>query len=142
VIEPDQGTTHRSAVDTGGHRRPAARLTVPTSGPRFCDHRRQPGKWKGNAELIRTSRGKNQAVKVTFVLPAEQPAGRISVVGDFNEWQPGTHELLKRSNGTRSTSVEVTPGTTLCFRYLGPDGLWFDDPHAHRHDERGGVFSV
>ena len=40
-------------------------------------------------------------VKVTFALPLEGPAGRCSVVGDFNEWIPGSHELRKRTNGTR-----------------------------------------
>jgi hypothetical protein len=90
--------------------------------------------------VIRTSRGKSQAVKVTFVLPIEQPVGVVSVVGDFNEWRPGVHELRKRSNGTRSASIEVEPGTTLRFRYLGSDGHWFDDPHAHEHDHLGGVF--
>jgi hypothetical protein len=28
----------------------------------------------------------------------------------------------------------------MCFRYLGPDGLWFDDPDAHRSDHRGSVY--
>lgn len=92
--------------------------------------------------MIRTSRGKNESVKVTFVLPVDEPHGRVSVVGNFNDWQPGSHELRKRTNGTRSASVEVAPGTTLRFRYLGTGGLWFDDPHAHRHDEQGSQFSV
>ncbi|HEX3784327.1 MAG TPA: isoamylase early set domain-containing protein [Pseudonocardiaceae bacterium] len=92
--------------------------------------------------MIRTSRGKNEAVKVTFVLPVDEPTGRVSVVGDFNEWQPGSHELRKRTNGTRSASIEVEEGTTLRFRYLGTDGHWFDDPHAHNHDEHGSLFMV
>ncbi|MCU1684555.1 MAG: isoamylase [Amycolatopsis sp.] len=90
--------------------------------------------------MIRTNRGKNETVKLTFVLPGEEPAGRISVVGDFNDWRPGRHELRKRSNGTRSASVEVPSGTTVCFRYLGPDGHWFDDPDAHLNDHRGGLY--
>jgi hypothetical protein len=90
--------------------------------------------------VIRTSRGKSQVVKVTFVLPVEQPSGVVSVVGDFNKWEPGAHELRKRSNGTRSASIEVESGTTLRFRYLGSDGHWFDDEHADHHDGRAGVF--
>jgi 1,4-alpha-glucan branching enzyme len=90
--------------------------------------------------VIRTNQGKNETVKLTFVLPVEDPAGRVSVVGDFNDWRPGEHELRKRSNGTRSASVEVPAGTTVCFRYLGPDGHWFDDPDAHRNDHRGSLF--
>lgn len=90
--------------------------------------------------MIRTCRGTGQTIKVTFVLPAEEPSGRVSVVGEFNDWQPGVHELRKRSNGTRSVSVQVPHGTTLCFRYLGDGGLWFDDPDIHHRDDRGGLF--
>lgn len=92
--------------------------------------------------MIRTCRGTDETVKVTFVLPAGQPSGRVSVVGEFNQWQPGTHELRRRSNGTRSVSVSVPDGTTLCFRYLGDGGMWFDDPDVHHHDERGGLFTA
>jgi hypothetical protein len=92
--------------------------------------------------VIRTSPSKNGAVKVTFVLPAQQPGGRVSVVGDFNEWRPGTHELRKRSNDTRSVSVEVLPGTTLCFRYLASDDHWFDEPDAHGQDHRGSFYTA
>ena len=92
--------------------------------------------------MIRTSRGKNEAVKVTFVLPVDEPHGKVSVVGDFNGWQPGQHELRKRTNGTRSASVEVKAGTTLRFRYLGTGGLWFDDPHAHALDEHGSHYTA
>jgi hypothetical protein len=92
--------------------------------------------------VIRTSPSKNGAVKVTFVLPTQQPNGRVSVVGDFNEWRPGTHELKKRSNDTRSVSLEVIPGTTLCFRYLATDDVWLDEPDAHGWDHRGSVYTA
>ncbi len=79
--------------------------------------------------------------KLTFVLPATEPAGRVSVVGDFNGWTPGVHELRKRSNGTRSVSVQVPKGSTVTFRYLGEDGVWFDDPEAQLTDD-GGLLAV
>lgn len=82
--------------------------------------------------MIRTSRSADR-VKVTFALPLELASGRCSVVGDFNEWLPGLHELRKRTNGTRSASVTVPRGTVLRFRYLAEDGNWFNDPDApHR----------
>jgi 1,4-alpha-glucan branching enzyme len=79
------------------------------------------------APVIRTSRTA-ESVKVTFALPLDLTAGRCSVVGDFNEWLPGTHELRRRGNGTRSASVTVPRGTRLRFRYLGENGNWFNDP--------------
>jgi 1,4-alpha-glucan branching enzyme len=83
--------------------------------------------------VIRTSRSADR-VKVTFALPQHTTPGRCSVVGDFNEWLPGSHELRKRANGTLSTSVTVPTGTRLRFRYLGEDGNWFNDPDVAERD--------
>ena len=66
-------------------------------------------------------------VRLTFVLRPDSPRGRVSVVGDFNEWCPGAHELRVRSNGTRSVSVTVPDGTPVRFRYLGEGGLWCNE---------------
>ena len=54
-------------------------------------------------------------------------AASVSVVGDFNGWDPLAHPLRRRANGTRSVSVTVRAGTTLHFRYLADGGMWFDD---------------
>jgi 1,4-alpha-glucan branching enzyme len=82
---------------------------------------------------------KSGKVHLTFVLPADQPAGRVSVVGDLNEWTPGVHTLVKRSNGTRSVKVAVPPGASYEFRYLGEGGLWFNDPEVDGEGLRNGV---
>ena len=80
--------------------------------------------------------------RITFVLPADRPAGRVSVVGTFNDWTPGAHELRKRSNGTRSVTVTVDAGETICFRYLGESGSWFDDPDADAVTDAGGILTA
>lgn len=68
-------------------------------------------------------------MRVTFSLPVESPTtGRCSVVGDFNGWEPGRHELTGRRKGMRSATVTVEKGRELRFRYLAEDGLWFSDP--------------
>ena len=69
-------------------------------------------------------------VRVTFTLPAREPAGAVSVVGNFNGWDPFAHPLRKRSNGGRSAAVTVPAGATLHFRYLAEGGHWFDDDTA------------
>jgi hypothetical protein len=69
------------------------------------------------------------ATKVTFVLPADVHDGPVSVVGCFNDWTPGVDTLVKRSNGTRSASVELEDGVYE-FRYLGAGGVWLDEPTA------------
>lgn len=71
--------------------------------------------------------------RVTFSLPAAGPVGTVSVVGDFNGWQPGLHELKTRRNGTRSVSVTLAPGAYR-FRYLASGGIWLDDVAADHLD--------
>jgi 1,4-alpha-glucan branching enzyme len=83
-----------------------------------------------------------ETVKVTFALPAEDTATACSVVGDFNGWQPGMHQLRRRSNGTRSTSVTLPPGTRVRFRYLGSNGYWFNDPDVGEFDGPDSVLVV
>jgi 1,4-alpha-glucan branching enzyme len=67
------------------------------------------------------------AVRVTFSLPEGEPAGPVSVVGDFNGWDPFANPLRARRNGTRSCVVKVPAGSTLRFRYLADGGVWFND---------------
>ncbi len=73
-------------------------------------------------------------VKVTFTLTSEAP---VSVVGDFNEWNPLTHPLKQRTNGTRSVAVVFPPGTRTTFRYLEDGGRFFDDPDADALEDNG-----
>ncbi len=77
---------------------------------------------------------KRKGTKLTFVLPID--AGPVSVVGDFNGWDPFAHPLKKRSNGTLSISVEVDHGSHS-FRYLGADGGFFDEPDADAIEANG-----
>jgi 1,4-alpha-glucan branching enzyme len=93
--------------------------------------------------VIKVSRSvRGDSVRVTFALPASEPPGAVSVVGDFNNWDPSAHPLRKRSNGTRSAAVTVLPGSTLHFRYLAEGGVWFDDESAHPTDGQGATISV
>jgi 1,4-alpha-glucan branching enzyme len=71
-----------------------------------------------------------EIVKVTFALPIHGSAHPVSVVGDFNGWDPFAHPLKKRSNGTMSATVELAPGQALRFKYLADGGHWFCDPDS------------
>jgi len=75
--------------------------------------------------MLRIDRARTGDVRVTFVL--RRDARRVSVVGDFNDWRPGVHELRPRSNGTRSVAVTVPPGTDVRFRYLVEGGHWANE---------------
>ncbi len=72
----------------------------------------------------------SEQVKVTFVIPHDPDQPRISVVGDFNNWDPSATPLVKRANGTRSASLVLDSGKHYGFRYYAADGKWFDDEGA------------
>lgn len=83
--------------------------------------------------LERTRRkGKTE---VTFILPADHhPSGPVSVVGDFNDWQPFAHPLVAREDGARAVTVAVPAKKRISFRYLADGGRWFDEDGADGHD--------
>jgi hypothetical protein len=93
--------------------------------------------------LIKATRpGRDGTVRVTFTLPADEPCGGVSVVGDFNGWDPFAHPLRRRANGTRSAAVTVQSGSMLRFRYLAEGGVWFDDETAAARDDQGASIAV
>jgi 1,4-alpha-glucan branching enzyme len=81
-------------------------------------------------------------VRVTFTLPEKEPVGAVSVVGNFNDWDPYAHPMRKRGNGARSAVVTVPAGATLVFRYLAEGGLWFDDDSAGIRDASGATVTA
>ena len=87
---------------------------------------------------------RGKVVKVTFALPTSDLDQPVSVLGDFNGWDPLANPLKKRSNGRRSATVEVTSGQALRFKYLAADGSWFCDPDTETvvHDEYHTVDSL
>ena len=93
--------------------------------------------------MIKTTKLRRDGmVRVTFTLPAGEPTGPVSVVGDFNGWDPFAHPLRRRAKGTRSATVTVAPGSTLRFRYLAEGGQWFDDETISGADGRDAIIAV
>ncbi|MFF3432564.1 isoamylase early set domain-containing protein [Streptomyces sp. NPDC002602] len=82
--------------------------------------------------LERTQR--KDHTEVTFVLPADVPPGPVSVVGDFNNWQPGVHTLEPRKDGKRAVTVALPSASTHSFRYLAPGDHWFNDESTSDDD--------
>jgi 1,4-alpha-glucan branching enzyme len=83
-------------------------------------------------------------VKVNFVLPKDSAPGKVSVVGDFNGWDPYVHPLKPRSNGTKSVTVTLPVSQRFAFKYLDENGQWLDDDAASEYVDNGvgGVNSV
>lgn len=85
--------------------------------------------------LKRQNLKKKNCVKVTFVIPGDRP--KTYVAGDFNDWDTSALPLSKRSNGTRSASVNLQPGESYAFRYVQEDGIWFNDEAADSYVPNG-----
>ena len=79
-------------------------------------------------------------VAVTFHLDIDRP---VSVVGDFNDWNPLSDPLTPLAGGLRTRTIELTPGT-YTFRYLAEGGDFFDDTDADylAHNGMGETHSV
>ena len=85
--------------------------------------------------IKRTKAARKGSVKVTFVVPNSVCDRPVSVVGDFNDWDPLATPLKKRSNGTRSASLELPADQTYRFKYLADEGTWFCDDDADGLDD-------
>jgi 1,4-alpha-glucan branching enzyme len=81
--------------------------------------------------MITTRKLSRAKVRVTFELPDDGPS--VGVAGDFNDWDPSTTPLKRRS-GARRASVVLDTGQRYSFRYRNSDGDWFNDPQAHTYE--------
>lgn len=83
---------------------------------------------------------------VTFTLtdPGSQPISgqRVSVVGDFNEWDP-TATPMQTRGGVATATIALPPGRYR-FRYLTQDGEWFNDEAADDYvsNDHGGQDAI
>ncbi len=79
--------------------------------------------------MINSATSKTTASTVTFTLAHSGLNGhRVSVVGDFNGWDPGATPMVG-VDGTYTATIDVEPGRYR-FRYLSEDGRWFNDAAA------------
>ncbi|HKL85522.1 MAG TPA: isoamylase early set domain-containing protein [Treponemataceae bacterium] len=78
---------------------------------------------------------KGKTCKVTFELPVEATTGvnKISLVGDFNNWESNTHVLSKNKEGLYSITVVLDQGCEYQFRYLMDDFRWENDWAADKY---------
>lgn len=80
------------------------------------------------ASLTESGTLEDAPVSVPFVLRLPE-ARRISLVGDFNDWNPAATRLARTSNGFWTVTVSLTPGRHA-YGYVVDDTLWVRDPHA------------
>ncbi|MCB0638874.1 MAG: isoamylase early set domain-containing protein [Lewinella sp.] len=71
--------------------------------------------------------------KATFTFPVEgaPEAKEVSLLGDFNEWNPAEAVAMKKQkNGVYKAVVELEAGKEYQFRYLIDGEVWENDWEA------------
>ncbi|HAM51892.1 MAG TPA: glycoside hydrolase [Nitrospiraceae bacterium] len=82
-------------------------------------------------ELVRS----RNVYKVTFQLPgAVAPKARkVTIVGEFNNWDRQATPLKKMANGDFVVTLELDAGKEYRFRYLIDGNRWENDWHADKY---------
>ena len=84
--------------------------------------------------MITTSLLPNGDVLVTFMIDDDRP---VSLVGNFNDWDPVRDPFIEELDGRRYVTVSLPANTVACFRYLALNGEFYDDPDADRLEPNG-----
>ncbi|MFA5928195.1 MAG: glycogen-binding domain-containing protein [Candidatus Margulisiibacteriota bacterium] len=76
---------------------------------------------------VKNSNGKNslKSISVKFFNP---DISSVSLVGDFNDWDPTKTKMKKNSNGEYVASIKLKPGS-YAYKFLTSNG-WITDPCA------------
>ncbi len=80
---------------------------------------------KSTTGTRRTTRKRKKIVSTEFVFYAPD-AEKVSVAGDFNDWDPEKHPMRKFKSGICKKKIKLKPGS---YEYLFVvDGKWCPDP--------------
>ena len=71
--------------------------------------------------------------RVTFELPADIKAKKVSVCGEFNDWNPKAHPMKRRKDGRFSTTISLESGREYRFRYLLDGKKWENDWESDKY---------
>jgi 1,4-alpha-glucan branching enzyme len=75
--------------------------------------------------------------RVTFTVPKEicENFKKISIVGDFNNWDPHQHKFSqKQPDGSSSIELVLEAGNEYQFRYLCDGQTWLNEPEADKQN--------
>jgi len=88
--------------------------------------------------------------KVTFIMPKEAvgSAGKVNIVGDFNNWDKKISPLKRLKTGTFKVTIDLPCGKEYQYRYLIDNSVWENDWAADKyvlspyHDSENSVVVV
>jgi 1,4-alpha-glucan branching enzyme len=70
--------------------------------------------------------------QVTFELPKEVKAKKVSLAGEFNNWDTSATPL-KKVKGVWKTTLELDQGQEYQFRYFVDGSEWHNDDAADKY---------
>ena len=73
--------------------------------------------------------------KVTFIMPKEavKSAEKVTIVGDFNNWDKKTLPLKRLKTGTFKITIDLPCGKEYQYRYLVDNSIWENDWAADKY---------
>jgi len=84
--------------------------------------------------ITKTPSSKPGYVLVTFELPSAIWAEKVTLVGDFNDWNRASHPLRQsRDDSVWRITLELPRGREYQFRYLVNDTDWHNDWQADKY---------
>ena len=72
--------------------------------------------------------------RVTFTIPANSNTKKVSLCGEFNEWNPIVHPMKRRKDGKFITTVSLKSGRAYRFKYLFDGQDWENDWSADSYE--------
>ena len=83
-------------------------------------------------------------LQVTFAMPDSTWAESISLVGDFNDWDPEAHPLARSLAAGWHVTLELERGHSYEYRYLLDRSEWSNNCNADGYSPNpfGGLNSV
>lgn len=135
LLQPSQ------AVAAALHSRGGLLQSYPQSATRF--HRDELQRWQEQGRVplpIIPNSLVDQLIAFAYLGFYAPAAQAVSVIGEFNQWQPGAHALHRANHGWWHGLLPLPPGT---YRYqfwveeLPGSGRWLADPENPRRLESG-----
>jgi 1,4-alpha-glucan branching enzyme len=81
--------------------------------------------------MVRKNYSKSGRVcRVTFDLVPQGIVSRVTLCGEFNDWDPAAHPMRERKDGRFSTTVSLQSGRIYRFKYLVEAKYWENDSAA------------
>lgn len=68
--------------------------------------------------------------RLTFKLPVDESIQTVALCGEFNDWDPKSHPMVRRKDGSFSLTLSLPAGKQYRYRYLLNGDRWENDPAA------------